>query len=212
MIVALLAHCNGLSNYSDEQAYIAWFYSENNEQRWKLGQCQSISVPSKVREIFYLSFRSPELGQPFWSFLPLVVTVIGVKVSNPKVQVGQKSDPSKQQETLQERFSEYLLGRRDTNPRLPNLRVSRQHPQPCRRGLEPGADRTNGPRGRQIARRTLLIQTEKPHPSKKLEWGMQQLAADYCWGWGVTVVVEVVSFFTAGGGALVVVVVSVTCG
>jgi len=49
-----------------------------------------------MREISYLSFRSPELGQPFWSFLPLVVAVIGVKVSKPKVQVGQKSDRSTQ--------------------------------------------------------------------------------------------------------------------
>ena len=32
---------------------------------------------------------------------------------------------------------------------------------------------------------------------------------NYCWGWGVTVVVDVVSFFTSGGGAVVVVVVSV---
>ena len=49
-----------------------------------------------MREISYLSFRSPELGQPFWSFLLLVVAVIGVIVSNPKVRVSQKSDPSKQ--------------------------------------------------------------------------------------------------------------------
>jgi hypothetical protein len=47
-----------------------------------------------VRELSYLSFRSPELGQPFWSSLPLVVTVIGVEVSNPNVKVSQKSDRS----------------------------------------------------------------------------------------------------------------------
>src|SRR5271169_4639359 len=58
------------------------------------------SIPSRLREIFYLSFRSPELGQPFWSFLPLAVAVAGVIVSNLKVQAGQKSDPSKQQETF----------------------------------------------------------------------------------------------------------------
>jgi hypothetical protein len=49
-----------------------------------------------VRELFYLSFRSPELGQPFWSSLPLVVPVIGVEVSNPNVKVSQSSDPSTQ--------------------------------------------------------------------------------------------------------------------
>ena len=69
-------------------------------RKMKRGQRRSISVRLTVREIFYLSFRPPELGQPFWSILPLVVAVIGVKVSNPKVQVSQKSDPSKQQETL----------------------------------------------------------------------------------------------------------------
>jgi len=55
-----------------------------------------ISVRSKVREFSYLSFRSPELGQPFWSTLPLVVAVIGVEVSNPIVKVSQKPDPSTQ--------------------------------------------------------------------------------------------------------------------
>jgi hypothetical protein len=53
-----------------------------------------------VREISYLSFRPPELGQPFWSILPLVVAVKGVKVSNSKVHVSQKSDPSKQSRDL----------------------------------------------------------------------------------------------------------------
>jgi hypothetical protein len=49
-----------------------------------------------VREFSYLSFRSPELGQPFWSSLPLVVAVTGVEVSNPIVEVSQKFDPSTQ--------------------------------------------------------------------------------------------------------------------
>ena len=40
--------------------------------------------------------------------------------------------------------------------------------------------------------------------------GHATIGRNYCWGWGVTVVVEVVSFFTAGGGAVVVVVTSVT--
>jgi len=54
----------------------------------------------KVRETFYLSFRPPELGQPFWSCPPLVVAGKGIKVSNPKAKVGQKSDPFRQQETF----------------------------------------------------------------------------------------------------------------
>ncbi len=54
----------------------------------------------KVREISYLSFRPPELGQPSWSILPLVVAAIGVKVSNLKVQVSQRPDPSKQPKPL----------------------------------------------------------------------------------------------------------------
>jgi Protein of unknown function (DUF2934) len=49
-----------------------------------------------VREFSYLSFRSPELGQPFWSFLLLVVTTSGVEVSNPNVKVSPKSDSSTQ--------------------------------------------------------------------------------------------------------------------
>ncbi len=53
-----------------------------------------------MREISYLSFRPPELGQLFWSILPLVVALIGVKVSNPKVEVSQTFDPSEQEETL----------------------------------------------------------------------------------------------------------------
>ena len=53
-------------------------------QKWKLGQCRSISVRSKVREISYLSFRPPELGQPFWSFLLLVVAVQELKCLIPK--------------------------------------------------------------------------------------------------------------------------------
>src|SRR5271166_4031679 len=35
-------------------------------------------------KIFYLSFRPPELGQPFWSFLLLVVAVQELKCLNPK--------------------------------------------------------------------------------------------------------------------------------
>lgn len=62
----------------------------------QFGHCRLISVRSKVREFSYLSFRSPELGQPFWSTLPLVVAVIGVEVSNPNVKVSHKSDPSVQ--------------------------------------------------------------------------------------------------------------------
>ena len=50
----------------------------------------------KVREIVHLSFRSPELGQPFWSFLLLVVTAHGVKLPNPKVKVSQKPAASTQ--------------------------------------------------------------------------------------------------------------------
>jgi hypothetical protein len=50
----------------------------------------------EVREFSYISFRSPELGQPFWSTLPLVVAVTGVEVSNPIVKVSQKPDPSTQ--------------------------------------------------------------------------------------------------------------------
>jgi hypothetical protein len=49
-----------------------------------------------VREFSYFSFRSPELGQPFWSSLLLAVAVTGVEVSNPSVKVSQKSDPSTQ--------------------------------------------------------------------------------------------------------------------
>jgi hypothetical protein len=49
-----------------------------------------------VREFSYLSFRSPELGQPFWSSFPLVVAVTGVEVFNPSVKGSQKSDPSAQ--------------------------------------------------------------------------------------------------------------------
>jgi len=65
-------------------------------QKWKLGQPRSISVRLILREIFYLSFRPPELGQPFWSFLLLVVAVQELKCLLPKVQVSQKSYPSKQ--------------------------------------------------------------------------------------------------------------------
>ena len=55
-----------------------------------------------MREISCLSFRSPELGQPFWSFLPLVVAGKGLQVSNPKAKVSQKSDPFRQQETFKQ--------------------------------------------------------------------------------------------------------------
>jgi hypothetical protein len=54
-----------------------WF--QRNRQKWKLGQPRSISVRLILREIFYLSFRPPELGQPFWSFLLLVVAVQELK-------------------------------------------------------------------------------------------------------------------------------------
>ena len=59
-----------------------WF--QRNRQKWKLGQPRSISVRLKLREIFYLSFRPPELGQPFWSFLLLVVSVQELKCLIPK--------------------------------------------------------------------------------------------------------------------------------
>src|ERR1039458_4509782 len=49
-----------------------------------LRQCRSISVPLQVRETSYLSFRPPELGQPFWSFLLLVVSVQELKCLIPK--------------------------------------------------------------------------------------------------------------------------------
>jgi DUF2934 family protein len=49
-----------------------------------------------VREISYFSFRPPELGQPFWSFLLLVVTISGAEVSNSNVKVTQRSGPSTQ--------------------------------------------------------------------------------------------------------------------
>ena len=71
-------------------------YSRSTLPKWKLGQPRSISVRLILREIFYLSFRPPELGQPFWSFLLLVVAVQELKCLLPKVQVSQKSDPSKQ--------------------------------------------------------------------------------------------------------------------
>jgi len=48
-------------------------WSQRNRQEWKLGQCQSVSVRLKVREVSSLSFRPPELGQPFWSFLFLML-------------------------------------------------------------------------------------------------------------------------------------------
>src|SRR5271157_5529396 len=50
----------------------------------KFGQYRPISVGSNVREMSYLSFRPPELGQPFWSFLLLVVTVQELKCLIPK--------------------------------------------------------------------------------------------------------------------------------
>src|SRR5271167_3286257 len=59
-----------------------WF--QRNRQKWKLRQCRSISVRLKLREISYLSFRPPELGQPFWSFLLLVVAVQELKCLIPK--------------------------------------------------------------------------------------------------------------------------------
>src|SRR5271157_5232345 len=50
----------------------------------KFGQYRPISVGSNVREMSYLSFRPPELGQPFWSFLLLVVAVQELKCLIPK--------------------------------------------------------------------------------------------------------------------------------
>jgi hypothetical protein len=54
----------------------------------------------KAREIFHLSFRSPELGQPFWSFLLLSCRCTGAEVSNPKVKTSQKPDSSTQAEPV----------------------------------------------------------------------------------------------------------------
>jgi len=53
----------------------------------------------KVRGFFYLSFRPPELGQPFWSSFLLVATVRELEVLNPKVEAA-KSLPSTQPKSL----------------------------------------------------------------------------------------------------------------
>jgi hypothetical protein len=49
-----------------------------------------------VREISYLSFRPPELDQPFWSFLLLVVAIQELKCLIPKSKLARNLDPSKQ--------------------------------------------------------------------------------------------------------------------
>src|ERR1035437_6927191 len=59
-------------------------YSRSTLPKWKLGQPRSISVRLILRETSYLSFRPPELGQPFWSFLLLVVSVQELKCLIPK--------------------------------------------------------------------------------------------------------------------------------
>ena len=77
--------------------YKPWLGVIAENEAWTMAVTGSIL---NMREISYLSFRSPELGQPFWSFLPLVVAGTGVRMSNPKTQVNQKSDPFRQQETF----------------------------------------------------------------------------------------------------------------
>ena len=49
-----------------------------------------------MREICCLSFSPPELGQPFWSFLLLVVAIQELKCLIPKSKLARNLTPSKQ--------------------------------------------------------------------------------------------------------------------